>query len=183
MLSCLLLMAEEDSREQVIYLYKTFHREMLIFARSRLKKMGRQDYQTEAEDVVQNAFVKLVKYVHRVDFARGEKVLRVYVLSVTENEISTFLAKENTAPLSNEMVDAYSEEAFFEGLALEENRERIEEALTELDPRYTVVLVLRFLENRSVDEIATFLGISNTAVYARLSKAKQAFREKIKEVL
>ena len=183
MLSCLLLMAGEDSREQVIYLYKTFHREMLIFAKSRLKKMGRHDYKTEAEDVVQNAFVKLVKYVHRVDFARGEKALRVYVLSVTENEISTFLAKENTAPLSNEMADAYSEEAFFEGLALEENRERIEEALTELDPRYTVVLVLRFLENRSVDEIATFLGISNTAVYARLSKAKQAFREKIKEVL
>ena len=181
MLSTLLLVAEEDSRDKVIYLYKTFHREMMIFAKSRLKAAKRQNYATEAEDVVQNAFVKLVKYIHSIDFTRSEDALRVYVLSVTENELSSYLDKERDIALGDDLIDVISENAFWQDLAVEEHRREIEEVLMTLDEKYTVVLVLHFFEERSLEEIATFLGISKTAVCVRLAKAKEAFKKKIKE--
>ena len=181
MLSTLLLVAEEDSRDKIIYLYKTFHREMMIFAKSRLKAAKRQNYATEAEDVVQNAFVKLVKYIYSIDFTRSEDALRVYVLSVTENELSSYLDKERDIALGDDLIDVISENAFWQDLAVEEYRRKIEEVLMTLDEKYTVVLVLHFLEERSLEEIATFLGISKTAVCVRLAKAKEAFKKKIKE--
>lgn len=181
MLSTLLLVAEEDSRDKVIYLYNTFHREMMIFAKSRLKAAKRQNYATEAEDVVQNTFVKLIHYIHRIDFTRDEKELRLYVLSVTANEISSYLAKEKTVNLPAETMDFYAEDLMWKELAVEEHRREIEEVLMTLDEKYTVVLVLRFLEERSIEEIAEFLDIGKTAVYYRLNKAKEAFIKAFKE--
>ena len=41
------------------------------------------------------------------------------------------------------------------------------------------VLVLRYLEQRGIDEIAALLGISRPAVDARLSRARQRLRERL----
>ena len=182
MLATLLLIAGEEDREKVLFLYENFHNEMMILAKSRLKAAKRQNYQTEAEDVVQNTFLRLIRYLNKIDFSRPEKALRAYVLTATANEVATLLSEQTETPMMTEALDLSWEETFYESLRLAECKDQIADALKRLDPRLAIVLVLYFLEDRSVSEIAEFLKISPKTVYYRLMRAKEALAESIKEV-
>jgi RNA polymerase sigma-70 factor (ECF subfamily) len=57
-----------------------------------------------------------------------------------------------------------------------EQRDRIQAALAALPERDREVLVLRYLEQLPVDEIASVLGLSEGAVYARHLRALQRLR-------
>ena len=183
MLATLLVIAEENDREKVRFLYDNFHNDMLIFAKGRLKDAKRTNYQTEAEDAVQNTFIRLIRYIHRIDFSKPKIALRTYVLTVLSNEISEMLSQVPESPVTPEMLDSTWEDTFYEELNLEKCRERVAEALRRLDPQFTLVLILRFFEERSVLEIAEFLGISPKTVYYRLMRAKEELLKEIKEVL
>jgi RNA polymerase sigma-70 factor (ECF subfamily) len=60
---------------------------------------------------------------------------------------------------------------------LREVLERLPEVLDRLPPEYKQVIVLRYLEECSVEEIARKLGITESPVYDRLEKARKALKE------
>ena len=61
-------------------------------------------------------------------------------------------------------------------LIRDELRQRVQEALARLDPRDREVLVLRYLEGLTTDEIATVLGIRAGAVKMRHLRALERLR-------
>ena len=51
------------------------------------------------------------------------------------------------------------------------------EAIAQLKPRYRELLVLHYLEDMSAEELGRSLGLSASAVYSRLKKAKAQLKE------
>lgn len=180
MLSFLLSIADESHHAKIEYLFNRYHREMLRIARGRLRSEGRPSYEMDAEDVVQNAFVKIVRYIERIDFTKGEKAVRAYLMTTLIREINRFLKDNPSVP---DCLDDYTERLedgdFFGELRISLRYEEVLQAIRSLDERYSVTLTLRYAEDMSVAEIAETMGLNEKCIYARLDKGKRLLIEKL----
>ncbi|MCM1168190.1 MAG: sigma-70 family RNA polymerase sigma factor [Ruminococcus sp.] len=123
----------------------------------------------DAEDICQNAFVKLVGY--RGEFESPENC-KAWLIRVTIN-------------LSKNLLRSYKKRSALFG-ELDENLPALEreelgllEAVTSLPPKYRAVIHLYYYEGYSVKEIADIIGASVSTVTTRLSRA----RERLKDML
>jgi RNA polymerase sigma-70 factor, ECF subfamily len=64
-----------------------------------------------------------------------------------------------------------------------ERRGEVRKAIDALPPDYRDVIVLRFMEELSYDEIARHLGVPTSTVETRLHRAKKQLRQLLKETL
>jgi len=84
---------------------------------------------------------------------------------------------DDDRPMSFEIADG--EPTPFDSFANLEDRERIAEALLQLDTLYREVLVLRFHEDLSLDEIAKVTQSPLSTVKSRLYRGMAAIRPKL----
>ena len=131
----------------------------------------------KAEEIVQMTFIRCIKSIRTFKPSRGR--LLNWLKAISKNEAHTLLQQEqkqlatiegifeeiDTVALSKEMVGK------------EEVQLLIHETIAELYSRYRKVLILKYIENRKVTEIATMLGQSEKAIESLLSRSRQAFRE------
>ena len=148
------------------------------------------DDQEAARDIVQAA---LTRGVRRLETYRGEASLFTWLCQITRRELSDHLARvtreqtyvhrlveleddpHNRAILESIPADAAAEP---EAVAQREDLAgRVHAALDYLPSRYARVLELKYLEDLSVEAIATRLGVSVIAVQSLLARARQAFRD------
>jgi RNA polymerase sigma factor (sigma-70 family) len=140
----------------------------------------------KAEEIVQMTFIKCVKSIRNFKPSRGmllnwlktiskneahnlhqqnRKQLAVKALALSSVETMEGVLKEiDTVALSKEMV------------AKGEIQLLIHETIAELYSRYRKVLILKYVENRKVAEIASMLGQSEKAIESLLSRSRQAFK-------
>lgn len=173
MLQFLLTVSDESDHSKIEYIYDKFYAGMMRFAKSRLRRFGRTHNSFDAEDVVQNTFMKIVKNIDRIDMSRGEKAVKNYCFSILVNEIYNFL-EENIEIF--EFVEEFwpdEEYNYIEELKMRENYARVVKAIEELDERYSTTLYLVFSEEKTVGEIAEMMGISPKTVYTRLARGKK----------
>jgi RNA polymerase sigma-70 factor (ECF subfamily) len=83
-------------------------------------------------------------------------------------------SSEDDRPMSFEIVD--EQPSPFDCLSSSEDRERVSEALLELDTAYREVLVLRFHEDLSLQEIATVTRAPLSTVKSRLYRGLAAIK-------
>jgi RNA polymerase sigma factor (sigma-70 family) len=62
------------------------------------------------------------------------------------------------------------------GLATEERAEQVRAALTRLPAGYEVLLITKYVDGASIEQIATADGCSAEAVRSRLARARRALR-------
>ncbi len=136
-----------------------------------------------AEEIVQMAFVRCVKSIRSFDPARGR--LLTWLKAVSRNEAHTLLpARSNTAidpaadgALTREIREKLDDTPLPEEiLARQETQLLVQEAVTELPHRNREALVLKYVENRRVSEIAGLLGQSEKAIESLLTRSRNAFR-------
>ena len=65
MLIFLLSISDKSVAANVERLYRDYYEDLLRFAQGRLKQSGIKNYEIDAEDAVQNAFVKITKYIDK----------------------------------------------------------------------------------------------------------------------
>jgi RNA polymerase sigma-70 factor (ECF subfamily) len=144
-----------------------------------------------AEEVVQMSFVRCVKSIRSFDPARGR--LYAWLKAVSRNEAHTLLPRAQvqrettlgTSPeTSCEILEKLDETPLPEEiLARQETQWLVQEAMLELPRRHREVLVLKYMENRRVAEIAERLGQSEKAIESLLTRSRQAFREAFGKLL
>ena len=138
-----------------------------------------------AEDLVQEAFVRVSRHLHRFDPSRKFSTW-VYTIAsnLAKNELRSHRRSplvfyqsarapgdEDHSPLQYE--DARSRpDDLFAGRQL---KELVESTLARLSPQYRQVLILREFEGRSYDEIAEIVGCNLGAVKSRLHRARACF--------
>ena len=130
--------------------------------------------ETEAEDMVQEAYVRIAS--HLAGFRGGDG--RAWLLRIVRNCCYDRLRQKGA---SNRNTD-FDEELHSAGrqapnpetaLLLAERSELLKRALAELPAEYREVLVLRELEQLSYREIANIAGIPLGTVMSRISRARQ----------
>lgn len=172
MLAFLLMICDDDIKEKIEHIYKTYHRDMLRYAKGQLKKMNVPDYEAGAEDVVQNAFLKIIRYSERIRFDMGDDAVKSYVFAIVLNEAINN-ANEYTATVNiGDCFEVSMEDAFFEQLPIKEDYEKVIQAIQRLDDKYRYTLMLHYTHDMSVKEIAMLMGIPEKTVYTRLERGR-----------
>lgn len=179
----LLSIADKRDHDKIEYLFNTYNSDMIRFAKFRFKYAGVKSYSVDAEDAVQNAFVRIIKYISAIDFEADETTIRSYVLSIVSNEVANIL----TDYKETEDIDAYasslSDDSFMEQLQINEQYEGVVAAIEKLDEKYGTALLFRYRDEMTVKEISGLLGISEKAVYARLERGKRILLQKVGQKL
>ena len=137
----------------------------------------------DADDAVQEAFVKLAK---RPDVITDRSALS-WLMSVVKNAclrmLRPFLRERRALGERVEERDVPSGEADSHA-ALErwELVRAVHTAIAELERPYREVLVLRDLEGLSGDETCAALGLETAAMKTRLHRARSMLREKVRRL-
>jgi len=127
----------------------------------------------DAEDAVQEVFLRL--YTAEKPFEGGEH-LRRWLIRVTINVCKDALKspwRRRRVPL-----DAVPDQPVFDR---PEERE-LYQAVMALPEKYRTVLDLFYYEELSTKEIAALLGLRQSAVTTRLSRARELLKKQLKEV-
>ncbi|HAH17956.1 MAG TPA: RNA polymerase subunit sigma-24 [Eubacterium sp.] len=136
----------------------------------------------DAEDVVQNTLVKY--YTANVSFTSDEHK-KAWLIRVSQNECKDLLRrKKRHVFVQYESVEyCFTEDKEYDESIINRLIE-----LSNLDYKYKSVIMLYYMEEYSIEEVADILGISKASVKMRLKrgrdKLKVAYEElKMKEVL
>ena len=165
-------LVEADDIPKIEYIYNKYHRDMMRLAKHRLKKAKITSYATEAEDVVQNAFVKISKNIKLIDLDVPERALRAYIMSIVANESSNFVADHEYVESFAEGQYKLSENDFFERLCIKERYDEVTRTIEAMDEKYGITLLYRYHKGMTVKQIASLMGIPEKTVYTRLERGK-----------
>jgi RNA polymerase sigma-70 factor (ECF subfamily) len=134
--------------------------------------------QTEAEDVVQDAYLRAIS--HFAGFRGGDG--RAWLLTIVRHTCYDRLKQKATSRQNTGFDEAlHSADRQLPdpetAVLLAERTELLRESLAELPAEYREVFVLRELEQLSYREIATIAGIPLGTVMSRLSRARQQLQQ------
>lgn len=138
--------------------------------------IGKSD---EAHDVAQEVFVQV--YRSLASFRRGSRFATWLYRIAVNRAVDAARASRNWRWLPlNETLRATPDPADSPTRTVERNEEHdiVQRVLQEVPVQHRDVLVLRYFQDLSVEEIAEVLGCSVTAAKVRLHRARQHFKEK-----
>ena len=141
---------------------------------------------SEAEDVLQESYMRAY---HKLDSFRGDSTLLTWLTSIVLNEARGRLRKRHTM-VGLEQVDAasddthqviqfpskYGSEDPAASAARSQIRHLLEQAIDGLPPAFRIVYMMREVEEFSVEETASQLGVKAETVKTRLHRARRLLR-------
>ena len=162
----------QDQNEYLTYLVETYGDMVYRLALTRVKN------QHDAQDIVQQVFLKLVK---NVDGLESEEHVKAWLIKVTVNEGKSLFSsawRRHTASLEE---SSEAEELAVAPQEIKETNELLK-AVFRLPEKYRVVIHLFYYHDLSTEEIARILGRSNHTVRSQLSRGREKMRKDLKEV-
>jgi RNA polymerase sigma-70 factor (ECF subfamily) len=141
-----------------------------------------------AEDVVQETLLRAIRDLARYDPVRSGGQVIGWLVGLARNEIRRARARGRTSvsldalwdAVDAELIEAYarlsSEPLPDEELERAETRSLVNATMSQLPPDYRESLEAKYVEGRSVRDIAAALGRSEKAVESQLTRAREAFR-------
>jgi RNA polymerase sigma-70 factor (ECF subfamily) len=124
-----------------------------------------------AEDVLQETWLTAVRRLRRFDPAVGP--FAAWLAGIASNAVRNALRTQRRKP--TRPLAAVPEPGTDPAAA--DAAGRVAAALAALPAHYEAVLRAKYLDRRTVDEIAADLGVSQKGVESMLGRARQAFRE------
>ena len=180
MLAYILSLCEPKYHPIIEHIYYTYHDDMVRFAKFKLRNRNIPNYAIEAEDVVQNSFIKIITYAHKIEQKAAPKILKSYVFQIVKNESATFVHNyfkhPETEALENDFASFDDYTATVNILNIYSD---INDAIDALDYIYSVPTYLNVVMDFEVAEIASMLEICEKTVYTRIERAKKMIREKV----
>jgi RNA polymerase sigma-70 factor (ECF subfamily) len=144
--------------------------------------------QQDAEDVLQETFIKAYRGLKSFD---GRSKISTWLFRIATNEALMVLRRKHPEVVSiDEPIETEEGEQEpiqivdwcclpEEELLSEETKERLDATVQKLPERLRVVFILRDINDLSTHETAEILGLSDTAVKTRLSRARLRLREEL----
>jgi len=135
-----------------------------------------------AEDVVQNAFLAVIKHKDEIFVLPAEK-RRAKILHITKNKAIDLMRFENRR--AHDPLDETQGVSDFSDITAEYiHREALDfliNCIESLPEKYKTVFELRYVHDMSNLEISALLGITNKAVSTRISRAKTILQEQYEQ--
>ncbi len=133
------------------------------------------DDRNAAEDLVQEAFIRLARSVHRIrDERKAAAYLRSIVLNLARDHNRRGLVSlRHRLPLDDQQ--AATEDV----VVLAEDHEEVVDALRTLPRRQRDCLILRYYDELGIDDIAETLEISRNSVKTHLTRGLNALERRL----
>ena len=176
LLNFLLSVVDESKHDKVLYLYNKYHSDLIRYAKSELRNANHRNFKNDAFDVVQNTYLKLLKYLP--DEIKYEKS---YVFTILDNEINKFLNEKEYYMDIYEHEDLVSEDEFIDALIKKEQIENIGALINMLNDKFRIPMLMKYGYEISVEQIAKQLDLTVPAVYKRLEKARAIIKKQLDE--
>ena len=144
--------------------------------------------QQDAEDVLQETFLKAYRGIKSFD---GRSKISTWLFRIASNEALMVIRKKHPDTISiDEPIQTEEGEQEpvqivdwcclpEEELLSEETKQKLDVAVQKLPQRLKVVFILRDINDLSTHETAEILGLTDTAVKTRLSRARLKLREEL----
>lgn len=144
---------------------------------------------TDAEDLVQDTFINMIRYMK---YFRYETKFKNWLYRVAVTACIRMRKKSKFAPdieismddadfkdaLEAQSCGSLTEEPIDKLISLE-SEQIVKNAIQALPPQYRLILVLRDMEGFSVEETSKITGLSQSNVKVRLHRARHQVREKL----
>ena len=129
-----------------------------------------------ALDVLQEVWIQVFRIINRL---REPAALRTWLYRIVRgialNHVRAETTRRHAEEAAAEEIDTTTAEPEFDTVDVAE----LHDALDELDEKHRDVLVLHFLEELSIDEIATVVGCPPGTVKSRIHYAKRALARRL----
>ena len=134
----------------------------------------------DAEDLVQEVFIKLWRYRKNIDLNRP---LEHYLFRIAKNEIISFIRKQKNKEASLEGLIIDPQETMQPDMVYtaKSAREAVKRIIEELSEKTRQVFLLRRVENLSNSEIAAKMGVSVKTVENHMTRAQNFLRSRLRE--
>jgi RNA polymerase sigma-70 factor (ECF subfamily) len=130
----------------------------------------------DAQDVLQTLFLRLLRKELPPDFRKNPKAyLYRAAVNTSLNIIRERKRRERRDVAAN--LETHSDEATF----AEELHTRLYEAIAELEPEAAHTLVLRYVHNYSIADIAKLLGKSRSVIAVRLFRSRARLKQLVRD--
>lgn len=160
-----------DAFEKILFMY-----EKQIF--SYLYRFVNQ--KEDAEDLVQNTFLKLYKNIKSID---TDKNFNAWVYKIATNTAYDWLRKKRRHPElfieDANAIETIEDENAYDMLDGAYNTEMIVKALNKIKPIYKSILLLFYKDELSYQEISEALCIPINTVKSHLYRAKKSLKEQL----
>jgi len=128
---------------------------------------------SDAEDVLQTVFLRLVRRPPEADGVRGLESYLYRSAVNTALDVLRSKARRSNVPLDDSDPAAGAGSSPDRGVASSELREWLRGAIARLSPRSAEILVLRFLEGKDNTEIAQMLDTTPATVAVTLHRTRE----------
>lgn len=168
-------------------LYDRYHDRLVHFIG---RKTGDRD---RAEDLVQEAFIRVTRHLHRFD---QNKKFSTWIYTICSNLAKNELRNRSRSPLvlfqklTTHWEPDHRPLQFEDAGARPDDQYRkrylqqiVEQTVEELPAHHQLVFRLRELEGKSYEEIAEITGVNLGTVKSRLHRARTSFAEIIEPLL
>jgi RNA polymerase sigma-70 factor (ECF subfamily) len=123
-----------------------------------------------AEDLTQEAFLRYFSQTSYID--RGKQL--AYLYTIAKNLCMDYFRKNPTVPYDENTTEVYE-------IPSVERRLVVKQAVDQLSDDLQEIIMLRFSNELSIGEIASFLNISRYSVYRKLNIALKQLKGKLRE--
>lgn len=133
--------------------------------------------QPDAEDILQDCKMVMWKQFHTFQAgtnfrAWARKIVTFHILNFRRST-----AKRSTETLDEAFIEAISAEIDRNASQLDRRSEALQTCLRKLPEAHRKVIVLRYFEDRDIEEIAAATTQTTTAVYRLLSRIRQVLND------
>ena len=144
-----------------------------------ISRLGCKDA-SAAQDLLQEIFVKT--FVHLNDYDPSLQ-FSSWIYRIAHNEIVSYFRKEKSRPIVLTKVEDFflfenivDDVDFTDHKSQRHTAQAIKEAVGQLEPRYREIIVLKFFEEKSYEEISDILQIPQGTVATLISRAKKKIK-------
>lgn len=160
---------------------ETYGPKMLLFARQQTRS------QQDAEDVLQDAIVKLVEKIRTDEFVGGPEAWQPYLYTTIRRLAIDLSRRDDRRKRREDTVGVETgeehQEAFhpwFESESSDdETRVQLEDKLKELPEKFSEVIIMKIWGERTFAEIGEILGISQNTAASRYRYGLEALKKSI----
>ena len=137
----------------------------------------------DIEDLLQNIFIKVYRNINEYDTSL---LFSSWIYRIAHNEMIDWYRREKrrtTLSLDDEAQDIvsklFTEEDHVARFSHAEQKQLVIDAVNTLDEKYKDILLLRFFEEKSYEEVADILQIPAGTVAVRINRAKKQLEKNL----
>jgi RNA polymerase sigma-70 factor (ECF subfamily) len=131
-----------------------------------------------AMDIAQETFLKLLSSIRQF---RGDSSFESWLYRMVVNSCLDHHRRKRFLPLVDEMLDLFrtSSDGALQEMLRDEQEERVQQVVAQLPEEQRIVVVLRYTEGLSYEDIAEVLGCRRGTVASRLNRAHKALERRL----